>query len=168
MRSCTALCVAMLAVLAAGKAAAEIQFNGSTHDMSEQANIQAVRDIYAGFASGDMNAILANMDETIVWQHPGSGEGIPFAGTFEGKAGVLRFFELAMQSIDVLDQRVLELISDAGRVVVLGYEHMRVKSTGQEYRSNWVHLYTFRNGKIVQFEEFIDTAALRRAFLPGQ
>ncbi len=42
--------------------------------------------------------------------------------------------------------------------------HMRVKNTGKEYRSNWIHMYTLDNGRVITFEKFIDTAALVSAF----
>ncbi len=41
---------------------------------------------------------------------------------------------------------------------------MRVKNTGKEYLSNWIHMYTLDNGRVTMFEEFIDTAALVCAF----
>ena len=127
-------------------------------------NLEIVENVYASFASGDMEASLQNMDEEIVWLHPAEGSGIPFAGRFEGRDGVRRFFEIADQSIDVLDQQVHDLVASGDKVVALGYEHMRVKKNGREYKSNWAHVYSFRNGKIIRFEEFIDTAELAAAF----
>ena len=111
-----------------------------------------------------METILNDMSETIVWTHPGNPNQIPFAGKFEGKAGVSRFFEIAFEQIDVLEQNIKSLIDGDDKVIVLGYEHMRVKNTGREYKSNWIHMYTLADGKIVGFEEFIDTAELVFAF----
>lgn len=50
------------------------------------------------------------------------------------------------------------------KVVALGYEHLEVKADGRSYRSTWAHVYTLRNGKVVKFEEFVDTAAQAAAF----
>ena len=133
-------------------------------EIKEMTNLQIVKNIYAGFAAGDMETILKDMSETIVWTHPGNPDQIPFAGKFEGKAGVSRFFEIAFEQIDVLEQNIKSLIDGDDKVIVLGYEHMRVKNTGREYKSNWIHMYTLANGKIVGFEEFIDTAELVFAF----
>jgi ketosteroid isomerase-like protein len=66
----------------------------------------------------------------------------------------------------VLDQQVFDFLVKGEMVAALGFEKMRVKSTGKEYQSNWVHLYTLCNGKIVRFEEFIDTAAVAAGFVP--
>lgn len=133
-------------------------------EIKEMTNLQIVKNIYAGFAAGDMETILKDMSETIVWTHPGNPNQIPFAGKFEGKAGVSRFFEIAFEQIDVLEQNIKSLIDGGDKVIVLGYEHMRVKNTGREYKSNWIHMYTLADGKIVGFEEFIDTAELVFAF----
>lgn len=132
--------------------------------MGKMNNLQVVEAIYKGFETGDREAILNSMSEDIVWLHPGKPEQIPFAGRFEGKAGVQRFFDTAFAVIDVLEQKIHSFEASGNKVIVIGYEHMRVKNTGKEYQSNWIHMYTVADGKAVAFEEFIDTAALVAAF----
>jgi uncharacterized protein len=136
----------------------------SSGGMVAMDNRQVVEAIYKGFETGDMEAILNNMSEEIVWLHPGNPEEIPFAGRFEGKTGVQRFFDTAFAVIDVLEQKIHSFEASGEKVIVIGYEHMRVKTTGKEYQSNWIHMYTVKDGKAVVFEEFIDTAALVAAF----
>ncbi len=127
-------------------------------------NRRVVEAIYKGFETGDMDTILASMSDDIVWLHPGKADEIPFAGRFEGKKGVQRFFNTAFSTIDVLEQKVHSFEASGDKVIVLGFEHMRVKATGKEYQSNWIHMYTVKAGQAVMFEEFIDTAALVDAF----
>ena len=140
---------------------------GEDGAVSKVNNVQIVESIYDGFKSGDMEAILGVMSENMVWLHPGNPAEIPFAGKFEGKAGVQRFFDTAFARIDVLDQQIFSVEGSGDKVFVLGYEHMRVKATGKEYQSNWVHMYTVSDGEVIAFEEFIDTAALVAAFSPN-
>jgi hypothetical protein len=128
-------------------------------------NRAVIAGIYESFETGDTATILGSMADDVVWLHPGPGS-IPFAGKFEGKAGVQRFFDTAIASIDVLEQRVHTLLADGDQVAAIGFERMRVKATGREYASEWVHLYTLRDGKVVRFEEYIDTAALVAGFAP--
>lgn len=127
-------------------------------------NLQIVEAIYKGFAAGDMEAILENMSEDMVWLHPGNPEQIPFAGKFEGKAGVQQFFETAFARIAVQEQKIFSFEASGDKVFVVGFEHMRVKDTGEDYKSNWIHMYTLADGRVIAFEEFIDTAALVSAF----
>jgi len=138
--------------------------NNGTETTDNLDNIHVVKAIYDGFATGDMEAILGSMSEDIVWLHPGDPEQIPFAGKFEGKAGVVQFFETAFARIEVLEQTIFSFEASGDKVLVVGYEHMRVKDTGKEYQSNWIHMYTLAGGQAIAFEEFIDTAALVSAF----
>ncbi len=41
---------------------------------------------------------------------------------------------------------------------------MRVKATGRSYETEWAHVFTLREGKIVEFREFADSAAVAEAF----
>ena len=138
--------------------------SGGSLAMSKMDNLQVVEAIYKGFETGDMDAILNSMSEDIVWLHPGKPEEIPFAGRFDGKAGVQRFFESAFAQIDVVEQKIHSIEASGDKVIVIGYERMRVKDTGKEYQSNWIHMYTLADGEVIAFEEFIDTAALVAAF----
>jgi len=47
---------------------------------------------------------------------------------------------------------------------VVGHMRCRAKNTGKSYESDFVHLVTLREGKIVSFQEFFDTYAAGEAF----
>jgi ketosteroid isomerase-like protein len=129
----------------------------------KQQNVQLIRNLYAAFERGDVESVVALMDEKVIWDVPGPAT-IPFAGHFEGKQGVRKFFASAVSTLDVGEQKVTGFMIQGSKVGALGYERMVVKATGKDYRSNWFHLYTLRNGRIVRFEEFVDTAAQAAAF----
>jgi ketosteroid isomerase-like protein len=130
-----------------------------------QVNQRIIESLYAAFQRGDAEAIAALMHEDVEWIAPGPSI-IPFAGKHRGRDSVQRFFELAVQSIDVIQQTVHRYIAQRDQVAVLVLEHMRAKRTGKEYRTEAVHLYTLRDGRVVRFEEFADTAAQAAAFEP--
>lgn len=132
---------------------------------TELTNKRTVDAIYAGFQSGDVEAIIAQVADDVVWIVPGP-KSIPFADRFVGKDGVRRFFRAVSDNSEVIELTVLDTISLDDRVVVTGREHMRVPATGKEYRSRWVHNYRLRNGKVIEFEEFADTADQAASFTP--
>jgi uncharacterized protein len=140
-----------------------LSFIAGAQAAPKQDNVRLVRNLYAAFERGDVDSVVALMDDKVVWSIPGPAS-IPFAGRFEGKQGVRKFFDAAVATLDVGEQKVTGFIIQGSKVGALGYERMIVKATGKGYRSNWFHLYTLRNGKIVQFEEFVDTAAQAAAF----
>lgn len=128
-------------------------------------NVRIINQLYNAFQSGDVDTILGLMDDEVIWFAPGPSR-IKFAGTFHGKDGVRKFFDIAIENLEVLAQEVKGYLIGPDTVGVMGYEHMKVKSTGRHYESDWIHLYTLRDGKIVAFEEYVDTAAQAAAFDP--
>ncbi len=56
------------------------------------------------------------------------------------------------------------MLADEDSVAVVGYTKIRVHATGKVYESDFVHLVTFRDGKVTKFQEFFDTYAAGEAF----
>ena len=50
-------------------------------------------------------------------------------------------------------------VGEGDLVVALGHYRWRVKATGREIASEFAHEFTVRDGRIVRFQEFMDTAA---------
>jgi ketosteroid isomerase-like protein len=57
-----------------------------------------------------------------------------------------------------------EFIAQGDRVVALGTYAATVRETGRSYETDWVHVFTVKDGKITSFNEFFDSAAASRAF----
>ena len=69
------------------------------------------------------------------------------------------------RDLEILKFEVGEFICEGERVVVTGSETSRVLSTGRSYTMAWVHIFRIQNGRIAEFREYNDTAAMRAAFL---
>ena len=134
--------------------------------MNEQENVQIVQDLYAAFGRGDMPAILGLLDEEVDWHFVGRPADVPFAGCRKGHQEMIEFFTIVAQNCDVYEFGPHEVVSFADRVVSLGRERVGVKGTGHIFESDWVHLFTIREGKIVRLQEFYDTATIAAAFRP--
>ena len=93
-------------------------------------SLAIVRRSYEAFARGDMDAVLADMDEGIEWQQ---AQGLPHGGTYRGLA------EVRANVFDPLDRdwwsefsAVPDEFLDAGdEVVVLGRYRGVAKGTGK-------------------------------------
>ncbi len=156
-----------LAVLMLCACAAEPADTETTTDQESEVtmtNAQVIDKIYESFGKGDVDGVVSVMADDVVWFHPGSKDDFPLAGEFNGTDGVREFFTIAGTNLDVLDQEVFSTVSEGDQVLVRGREHMRVKATGGEYDTPWIHAYTLKDGKVVRFEEYIDTAQMRDAF----
>ena len=156
--------MAVLMLCACAAEPAETDTTPNQESTMPKANAQVIGKIYESFGKGDVDGVVSVMANDVVWVHPGSKNDFPLAGEFNGIEGVREFFTIAGANLDVLDQEVFSTVSEGDQVLVRGREHMRVKATGGEYDTPWIHAYTLQDGKVVRFEEYIDTAQMRDAF----
>jgi ketosteroid isomerase-like protein len=127
--------------------------------MDEQQNTDTIRSLYAAFGRGDLEAILAALDSQVVWRTPGAPD-LPTGGLRRGASAVRDFFGLLLSTFDIQDFRPTDILSQGDKVVVLGTSREGPKGTGRFIDFRWVHVFTFRDGKIVEFEEPADVSAL--------
>jgi uncharacterized protein len=129
-------------------------------------NIAAVQKLYAAFANRNIGAILAELSPTVEWGEPANPLN-PAAGTRHGHEGFLEWLRIGHASEEVLVLEPRQFLADADSVAVVGYTQCLVKPTGKRYETDFVHLITFKDGKIERFREFFDTYAAAEAFRPG-
>ena len=127
--------------------------------MSDQENVEIVRRGYEAFGRGDIEALLVLLDTNIEWISPGPLE-LPTAGTRRGPQQVAEFFKAVDEVFEIQRFEPKAFIAQDGRVVVLGEDTSRIKATGKVLDGEWAHVFTIQGGKIVNFHEYIDTAAV--------
>lgn len=135
--------------------------------MSESANVQLIKEMYATIGRSDMAGLKNMLGEDIDWLSVGSPTDFPLAGQKSSPQQVVDYFVLAEQLVEVLEFTQHEFIAMGNTVVVLGSEKVRIKATGKGWETEWVHIYTITNGKITRQREFFDTAAIAMAFRPS-
>jgi len=133
--------------------------------MQESQNTTLVQNIYAAFGRGDIQTLLDGLDEQIVWRPViGASSSVPTAGNRRGKAAVGEFFRTLSETSTFEDFQTNEFVAQGDKVVVIGRYTGTAKATGRQYRSEWTMVFTLKNGKVVEFREFTDTAALNAAW----
>lgn len=126
-------------------------------------NIQIVQDAYNKFTTGDIPGLLSLCAEDVHWQTP-EIENAPFGGTRNGHSEVGEFFALLDGCEETTLFDITEFIAQGDRVVALGKYGATVKETGRSYAVDMVHVFTVKDGKILNFAEFFDNALVSRAF----
>ena len=126
--------------------------------MNEQENTKLVQKTYELFKSGDIETLLGMYADDVSWETP-KVENAPFGGKISGRENVAEFFSRLDESEECLTVEPTEFIAQGDKVVVLGNFSWRVKSTNKEYASDFAHVATLKDGKIVSFYEYMDTAA---------
>lgn len=135
--------------------------------MDAQHNKQAIQEAYRMFQRGDIAGVLARCADDAEWVSPESDD-IPFAGVFRGKQGIAVYFSQLGAHVQALRFEAREFIAEGDKVVVLGDATWQVKSTGRSFDTPWAHAFIMRDGKVIRFEAFADTAAGERAFRTEQ
>jgi uncharacterized protein len=133
--------------------------------MTEEQNVKVVQSACAAFGRGDIAGVMDALDDSIVWWPThGAASHIPLAGEWRGKAAVREFFRLVeeYEQFEVFDPK--EFIAQGDKVIVLGHFTVVVKTTGRKFDCDWVMVYTMKNGKVVKFQEFSDSAGINAAF----
>ena len=125
--------------------------------MSDQ-NVDVVRSVYAAFGRGDIDGLLATLDPAIEWTSPGPDD-LPTAGTRRGPDAVREFFRILNEMYEFEQFEPKTFIAQGEHVIVLGDDKVTLKATGKAITEAWAHHMILRNGKIVTFREYIDTAA---------
>jgi ketosteroid isomerase-like protein len=135
--------------------------------MSEQQNLDVVRSLYDAFGRGDLEAIVAPLDPQVSWRTPG-GADLPTAGLRQGVPAVREFFGLLLSTFEIADFQPNDFLAAGDKVVVLGTSREGPKGGGRLVDFRWVHVFTFRNGRIVSFEEPADVSELATEFRRSQ
>jgi hypothetical protein len=128
-------------------------------------NIETVQNIYAAYGRGDMQYILDQCDDDVSWgiESVAAGE-VPPHGVGRGKEHVRRFFAAWAANADFQSFATTDFVAAGDHVFNhLQYE-LTVKATGKKVKNFCMQHWTFRNGRLVRWRGYEDTAATRDAF----
>ena len=121
-----------------------------------------VWDFYGAVARGDVDGVLATLNSDLTWTE---AEGFPyFSGTWRTPQEVVEKLLVPLsRDWDAFSARPLDHIERDDRIVVFGEYSGRAKATGKSMRAAFAHLWRVRDGKIVSFDMYSDTALVRAA-----
>jgi uncharacterized protein len=129
-----------------------------------QAEVALIQNLYAAFGRGEIATIVAAVTPDIEWRLNGSRSDHPLLGTWNGPKGVQAFFDELARLQDFSEFTPREFLFAGGRVFVLGRYAATMRKNGHKAASDWVHIFTVRDGKVAAFLEFTDTAEFARAW----
>ena len=130
--------------------------------MNEQENTKLAGQMYETFVAGDIEAFLNLFSDDVVWQSP-EIENVPLGGKLSGRENLAGFISSIDEYEEFLKMEPTEFIAQGDRVVVLGSYLARSKTTDKQYATDFAHIITVKDGKVISFLEFFDNAAAGRA-----
>ncbi len=127
-------------------------------------NVDHVQSLYAAFGRGDLEAIISGLTPDVAWEDYGRATDFPTLGPRSGHAEVRGFFEVLASELDFRQFEPREVHAVAEKVFVQGHSQILVRKTGRVIDTDWVHIFTLRDGKVAGFREFADTAQMAEAY----
>lgn len=131
------------------------------------ASVAVVREFYALLERGDLPGVIDLVDEEIDWQSPVTRTHPPeirWSPPRRTRQDVAEFFKELGANVKPEGFELTEITAQDDRVVVEGQNRGTVRATGRTYEHQWVMIFTMRDGKIVRFRHYYDTADLVGAF----
>ena len=120
-----------------------------------------VRRQYLASAHGDLEALRATLADDVEWTEMA---GFPLAGTYRTPHGVTSaVMEQLSKDWDSWTAHDDTYVVDGENVVVLARYTASNRTTGKDINVRVAHHFIVRGGRIVRFEQFVDTAKVRDA-----
>jgi len=117
-----------------------------------------VQKIYSSYKNKDFQGILELQDADTEWSVAASPEKIPWANPGRGHKGVSNFLKIIGDWLEPEAFGIQEYFESENKVVAIGYQAGDVKPTGDHYEFDFIHVWEFKNGKVIKFRVYFDTA----------
>ncbi len=127
-------------------------------------NLALVQRLYGAFGQRDWATIRELFAPDIEWIQ---NEGFPGGGRHVGADAVLNdVFAKFRDEWDPWRAVVVEWLDTGHAIVALGEYRGTHRVTGKSTVAAFAHVYEVRDGRIICFRQFTDTAKLRDAMIP--
>jgi ketosteroid isomerase-like protein len=124
-------------------------------------NSELIRAVYAGFAAGNMPAVVGAFHDDIRWTE---AAGFPYGGTCVGPdAVVTNVFARLGSEWEGFSAVPHRFVAEGDTVVALGDYGGTYKATGRSFTAPFAHVWTLRDGKVAEFQQHTDTVLVRAA-----
>ena len=123
-----------------------------------------IENMYTAFAEGNIPVVLAAMDENIVWNEAEGNslaDGNPYKGPDAVLNGVFARLGAEWENFRLVDIKLHEMVNDQ-ILATLRYHGKNIK-TGTLIDAQAAHHWTLKNGKVIGFQQYVDTRQLAEA-----
>lgn len=124
-------------------------------------NYEIIKAHYEASDRGDLEGMLAPLAPDARWTEMA---GFPYAGTYIGPEEVRRgVFERIGAEWEGYTAAIADLVDGGDTIVGLGTYSGTNRATGRFFEARVAHVWRLRDGRVVAFEQFTDTALVRAA-----
>jgi uncharacterized protein len=125
-------------------------------------NLEIIKSTYEGKTSEENGRNLAKyVAEDISWTE---ARGFPYAGTYIGLESIVKnvFGRLGSEWIDYKFTPE-DYVAHEDKVVAYGFYSGTYKATGKYFEARVAHLWNLKAGKIISFEQFVDSQVVNNS-----
>ena len=137
-----------------------MDFMGQLGLVSDPRNMEIIDSVYKAFTAGDVPAVLGKMDAEIKWNEAEGNkyaEDNPYIGPDAIVNGV---FGRIMEEHEYFKLKDIELHEMSNNQVLATLRYDAKWKNGETYDAQAAHLWTLEDGKIVAFQQYVDTKKL--------
>lgn len=127
-----------------------------------RANQSVLERIYAEYGRGNRAYALDLLAEDVAW-HSLAAPGIPWGGTFHGRAGVERYFAEIDRLVQLTAYEVERIIVQGDWAVTLARGTGRFHATGEVVSIPKADMVRLRDGRVAEFREYYDGVPMAAA-----
>jgi uncharacterized protein len=119
-------------------------------------NEEVIRAHYAASDAGDLSGMLAPFAPDVQWTE---AAGFPLAGTYIGPQAIADGVFIRLQQEWDGFSAIVDEVLDAGATIVgLGTYSGTNRVTGKSFAARFTHIWRLQDGKVVRFEQVVDSA----------
>jgi uncharacterized protein len=131
-------------------------------------NVKLLRNVYDAFGRGDMPTVLGAMSPEIHWHEAESNPYMPSGGAWVGPDAVLsNLFQKLGAEWDGFAVHPKSFHDAGDSVIVEGRYSGRYKATGKSMDTQVCHVWEIKDGKVIKFQQYVDTAKLQHVMGSG-
>lgn len=128
---------------------------------------QVVRGAYAARVRGDIDATCRHFAANARFQMAGSPQASSIALSIEGADALRKTIEGMIKTFELSDHTIVSMVVEGSKAAVHWRAKIKSTITGETVSSDLVDLIEVKDGRIVSFLEFCDTALVARLMSNG-
>ena len=132
--------------------------------VSDPNNLSVIQGVYDNFAKGDVPAVIAVLDANVVWNEAEGNawaDGNPYKGPDAVLNGVFARVGSEYKYFKTADVKLHEMSNN--QVLATMRYNGKLKKNGAIIDAQAAHLWTLKDGKVIGFQQYVDTKQLHDA-----
>lgn len=128
-----------------------------------QSNIALIERVYDAFGQRDYPKVLESFAANIEWfaaEHSPLADRSPYRGLSAVREGVFDRIAAGFERLVVHVDEIFAAGDQGDKVVALGYYEGVRKASDKPFRAQVAHIWTLAAGKVVKFQQYVDTLQL--------